>query len=252
MITALLASVALSMQTQTQQPPSGAALISGMFKHYAGAGSLVGKIHMIQTAQNVSVTLDTIIAYEAPSKLYLKQTQNSSEPRTWLITSDGTSFTYDYPNNRRFATSRPEPSRLEEAVTPVGGAKQNYQQIFRASTFSLGELAVPEFLAIGGTDCLQAIKDQIVTIQVMGTAKIGDQNVTIIGGDWRFDAHHRVSAKYQMFISDSGELKRYSQQETVAVKFAEQNMQPQQVLTTWDVDLQVNAKPDESLFNVVK
>lgn len=248
----LVAAIAIALQGQAPNPPSGAQIVSNMFKHYAGAKSLVGRIHLTQTAQGKSVTLDTEIAYEVPSKLYLSQVLHSSEPRSWLVTSDGVSFTYDYPNDKRFQTSRPEPGRLEEAVTPPGGQRQNYQQIFRASTFSLGELQIPEFLAIGGTDCLQAIKDQLATIAFSGTTKMDNKEVSILSGDWRYDTKHRASGKYQMFVTADGDLKRFTEQEMVALTQPGQQAAPVTVSSVWDVDLQVNAKPDESVFKVVK
>lgn len=246
----LIACVALAQQN-AGAPPSGADLISKMFAYYARATSLSGTITMTQKAQSTSVTLNTTIAYETPSKLYLKQVLNSSQPRTWMVTSDGTDFSYDYPNDRRFAGSKTEPGRLEEPVN-FNGNSLNYQDIFRAALRSLGDLGIPELLAIGGRTNFSVIKGQIATIEYGGTSKIGGVTVVVLKGTWRSAPQAVPSAKYEMDITPEGELKRYSQDEIFGMKTPSGTIPPQEILTTWDVDLKVDAKPDESLFKVVK
>jgi len=248
----ILCSLALAQgQAPQAQTPSGAALISKMFAYYASATTMTGEIHLTQQAQSISVSLDTSLAYEAPSKIYLRQALGGSEPRVWLITSDGKSFTYDYPNQVRYASSGREPGRLLEAVSPSPSIHQTYEQIFHASVFSLGDVAVPELLAIAGKDELQAIKDMVATISYMGTDKIGGDVVNVVGGAWKAGPRAAVSGQYKMFISEDGQLKRYVQTEIISLKMSSAQMQPQQVISTWDVDLHVNAHPDESLFKVV-
>jgi hypothetical protein len=238
-------------QTAPQQGPSGAALISKMFAYYASATTMTGAIHLTQQAQSISVTLDTSLAYKAPSKLYVRQSLGGSDPRVWLITSDGKSFTYDYPNNVRFGSDKREPGRLLEAVSPSSSIHQTYEQIFHASVFSLGDVAIPELLSIAGKDELQAIKDMIGTISYMGKDKVADQTVNVVGGAWKAGPRAPVGGQYKMFITEDGQLKRYVQTEIVSLKMSAAQMQPQQVISTWDVDLHVNATPDESLFKVV-
>lgn len=241
-------------QQSGQSSPDGAQLISTMFKHYASASSLTGTIRMTQTLGSHSITLDTEIAYEAPSKYYLKQQLNSAtEPKSWLVTSDGTTFSYNYPNTRRWVQGGPS-GRLMEAVQPIsGGPAMTYRDIYRATSLSIGDQSVPEDLAIAGQIELQAIKDQIAGITVAGTRKIGEDSVTVLTGNWREYARAPASATYAMYITEAGDLKRYERHETVAVNLPNgQSLSPQQVTTVWDVDLKVNGKPDEAVFQVVK
>lgn len=245
---AILSSCALGADT----PPSGAALISNVFKTYSSAKSLYGTIHMTQSMGNVSLTIETALAYEAPSKLYLKQEMHSQHPENWLVTSDGTVFTYDQPNQRRGEDGRPLP-RLMEAVSPSQGVTQDFRAIFRAAKLSLGDVDDPIMIAIGGGPELQEVKGELATVSYQGRAKLGDSDVNLITGDWRRDARFPASAKYEMYVTDDGQLKRFVRHQVVSVNLGQgENVPPSEVVTTWDLDLHVNTTPDEALFTVVK
>jgi hypothetical protein len=222
-----------------------------MFAYYASATTMTGAIHMTQQAASSTVTLDTSLAYEGPSKIYLRQALGGANPMVWLVTSDGKSFTYDFPNTTRTAANRAEPGRLLEAVSPTQSIHLTYRQIFHASVQSLGDVSLPVLLSVAGRDELQAVKDMIGSIQYMGTTKIGTDSVNVIGGGWKAGPRAPVSAQYKLFITDDGQLKRYVETNIVSLKLPTGQMQPQQVLTTWDVDLHVNAQPDETLFKVI-
>jgi hypothetical protein len=238
---------------QDQGPPtSGAALISRMFAYYSSTSTLTGSIKMVQKAQDRQVTLDTDMAYEGPSKLYVKQVLHADkDSRTWMVTSDGKEFTYDYPNEVRLHSSKPEPGRLEEPVLAYGET-QTFQQIFRAAMRSLGDVSLPELVAIGGKINFDAVKQMIATIEMGGTASVGGETVYIVKGMWRTTDKGQPQAKYEMDITAEGKLKRYVQDEIISIaEKGQPKMTPQEVLTTWDLDLHVNAKPDEALFKIV-
>lgn len=251
MIPVLLVSIAL------QGKPDGAALVSKMFAFYSKASSMTGTIRMTQTADGQSITLDTDIAYESPSKLYIKQVLHEPvapsegfRPTTWLVTSDGNKFSYDYINDVRMHADKPEPSRLWEPVNGVRGV-QTYQDIFLDSIHSLGDVSIPEILAIGGTTGFKTIKDEIATVEVVGPSTVNSTPVTVLKGLWGTSSKLQPTASYEMDITSTGELLRYMQDETVSVQLPGQKMKPQRVITTWDLDLHPDAKPDESLFTVV-
>jgi len=234
------------------QGPSAASLVGNVFKFYSSAKSLSGTIHMTQSMENVSVTIDTALAYEGPSKIYMKQDLHSTEPHSWLITSDGSVFTYDMPNRIRFSSTRGAP-RLMEAVSPGPGVNQDFRQIFRAAKLSLGEVDIPELIAIAGTPEMQQVKDQLASVSFAGKSKIGDTDVAVITGDWRSDHRFPASAKFEMYVTADGQLKRFVRKQLVAVNIpGGGQLAAQQVVTTWDVNLKVNGTPDEALFTVVK
>ena len=251
MVSTLLASILL-VQGGGQAPTTDAAgIISKMFAYYNGTTSLSGTIHMTQSAAGHSVTLDTEIAFVAPSKLYIKQYLNGAEPKTWLVTSDGKVFSYDVPNTTRFAKSRPT-ARLMETVQP-GPVALTYRDIYHATALSLGDRSVPLDLAIGSVEEMRAIRDQSATVVYGGHEDLNGVSVNVINGQWREYGRAPVSGTYQMMITDDGQLKRYSRKETLAIDEGNgARLDPQQVTTVWDVNLQVNAKPDESVFAVVR
>ena len=250
----LLLAQAQTPASATANPASGgAALISKMFALYANAKSMTGKIQMVQQAQNQTVELDTDIAYESPSKLYLKQALNTSGGRQWLVTSDGTDFTYDFPNDARTAANGEEPHRWLEHVNPGGGVQPfDYRGIFRVALRSLGDISIPELLAIGGTAELTTIKNQIVSISIAGTDTVNGQQVHVLIGEWRLDQTSPATGSYKLFITDDGQLKRFVEREIVAVNLPNVQAKPQEVVTTWNVDLKPNGKPDEALLKVVR
>jgi hypothetical protein len=233
--------------------PSASALVSKMFALYAGAHSLQGTIRMTQSVPGTTVTLDTTLAFEAPSKLFIRQMLNSSSnPRQWLVTSDGQLFTYDYPDKERFAAVAPR-GRLLEAVVPSRGHVLDYREIYRAAALSLGDRSVPLDLAIAGSDELQAIRDQIATVQVTGKQKLGDENLNVVAGDWREYGNAPASGTFQMLITDDGQLRRYSRKEMLAMNLPNGlNVEPKPVTTVWDVRLELNPKIDPVTFSVVK
>ena len=239
-------------QADSQSPQSATALISKMFKLYADATSLTGTIHMKQAMGSTAISLDTDIAFQSPNKIFLKQVLKSTEPKSWLVTSDGNAFTYDVPNKDRFV-NHPPTNRLMEAVTPAPGRSLSYRETYRAASFSLGDRSLPEDLAIAGTDELQAIRDQIASVEFTGTQKLGDLTVNVLSGDWREYGRAPVSAKFQMYLTEDGQLKRYARREILSVDLKNGTaLPPAEVITIWDVDLKINAKPDESLFAVVR
>jgi len=71
----------------------------------------------------------------------------------------------------------------------------------------------------------------------------------VIGGDWRQYADAPVSGKYQVVITNDGELVRYVRKETVA---GPPGVAPIDVTTIWDVDLKLNGKVDPSYFKFTK
>lgn len=249
--------IALAPQEPTapaqQAPSQGSAVgvVSKMFGYYAGAKSMSGTIHMTQAAEGKSLTLDTTIAYEAPSKLYIKQVRNSNDPGSWLVTSDGQVFSYDKPKTSEYV---PQQGRLLEPVSPSPGIFQDYHDIYRASLLSLGENDVPEKIAIAGRKELEEIRDCIGEVALANDQKLGNETVHVVNGTWRIQPDPRVppTARFQMFITDDGQLRRFARTEYFSTKVNGVDTTPIEIITVWDLHLAKDAKPDETLFTVVR
>jgi len=255
MISLFLACCGITQQPSAKQPDA-AALVGKMFSYYANATSMTGKIRMTQQAQNITDTIVTDLAFEAPSKIFVRQvlsspstSDHSYRANVWMVTSDGKDFTYDFPNEQRLNSNKPEPSRMHEFVNGVNGPL-GFRDIFRAAYRSLGDLSIPELVAIGGTRNFRAVRDEIATIDYVGSANVAGTPVMEVRGMWRPAAESVPTAVYEIYISADGQLKRYRQDEKVSVKMPDAKMGTEDIVTTWDVDLNVNAKPDESLFSV--
>ncbi|HZH97804.1 MAG TPA: hypothetical protein VEX38_02430 [Fimbriimonadaceae bacterium] len=249
LIAAALSLSALSPQGGQAQQPSGSEIVGKMLAHYYGANTATGKIKLTQSMMNHSVVIETTLQFEKPSKLYIKQVQTGkSGQRTWLVTSDGKSFAYDPPS---VVISR-KPIRLMEAVQQ-NDKTLDVRDIYRAIVESLGDRSAPLDVVIGRREDLEFLQHQLATVRYAGRDKVGETEVNVITGDWREYGAAPVSGTYQMLITDAGELKRYARKETLAVAMGNgQSLPPQDVLTVWDVDVQVNGKPDPALFKVVR
>lgn len=266
MMTAAIALLALVAQDQ-KPPPRASEIVSKMLSHYSGAQSITGTIKLRQGAngQMARGSMDTEIQFERPSKLYIKQVQNTADwgtitvldprgrpreaprtsPPTWLVTSDGVLFSYDTaddsPGNRQ---------RLLEKVMPRPSEVLDVRGIYTAVARSLGDRSVPLEIAIGRTDDLRHFTRQLVTLEYAGRTKLGEEDVNVVRGQWRdVDMSERVAGKYEIFVTDQGDFRKYAIYQTVQPS---KGSQPIDVVSVWDIALTVNGKPDPDLFRVVK
>ena len=98
--------IALTLVGQDQsKSPAAKVLIEKMMNRYYSAQTLTGTIKLTVSTEAGSASLDTVLQYERPAKLYIRQQKNVAnpdpgQPSKWLVTSDGTSFSYDIPNHK--------------------------------------------------------------------------------------------------------------------------------------------------------
>lgn len=248
----------LTLMIAAAMLPQGdaAALVGKMLARYDGAKTLTGTIRFTQTANNVSIVIDTAIQYEKPSKLFIRQERRSSEPRIFLVTSDGQHFSYDLPEDRVAAQGE----RLIEPVKQLG-RDLDIRQIYAAASRSLGDRSAPLDIAIARTEDLRFIRNQWATVDFAPSQP--DTGLRVVTGNWRLNATAPASGQYEMWITEEGELKRYQQSEIIQPettvldeKFRPRplglNAGPIQIVSIWDVNLQVDGKPDNALFKVVR
>jgi hypothetical protein len=238
-------------------PAEGAAeLVGKMLRNYDSAQTLTGTIRFTQSVQNVSIVIDTNLQWAKPAKLFIRQDRRSSDPRTYFVTSDGKTFSYDLPEDRAGAPGE----RLFEPVSQPGRTL-DYRDIYAAASRSLGDRSAPIDIAICRTEDLKFIRGQWATMEF--AEKPGPDGVRVIVGDWRQYANAPASGSFEMWITDDGDLKKYVQRETfqpeasaLDEKFRPHpvplNVGPLQITSVWDVNLKVNGAPDPSLFKVIK
>lgn len=237
--------VALALLAPQGQTQSAAALLTKMFSYYSDAKVVSGKAKMVQSAAGHSVTIDTDFQYEKPAKLFVRQTLSGSQPRRWLVTSDGRYFSYDAP-----VPSDQQPRRL---VEPVSEETSTVTGIYHATGTSLGDRNLVLDLTMGDDRDWKFIRSQWATLEYGGKTKLGDVDVNVIKGTWREYQTAPASAQFTMFVTDEGQLKAYKMHEVVSVgNVGQQAMPPTPVDTQWEFTVDTKAKPDASLFAIVK
>ncbi len=229
-----------------QDLPSPAALITKMFDTYYYAQTISGKIHYTISAPVGSATLDTDVQIERPGKLYIRQFKPTGDKKVWIVTADGTSVSYGAPRD----TPVPDNMRLQEKVGPMYPLK-DLRDAYAAASSSIEDRSVPLDVAVGKTTDLDHIRYQFKSLKNEGKTQVDGKTAYVIGGDWKEYGDAPVSGKFQMVVSETGELYRYVVRRVLAVSEAK-NVPPQPITQTWDVNLTVNGPVNEDLFTIVK
>jgi len=243
MITALVAFAALA-QGQNRAKPAD--LVSRMMDHYSQANTLSGKFTYVQTAAGYSAKGETRVQFERPNKIYVMQQMDGHDddmkPTKLMarIVSNGSRFLYSVP--KKFDMPYQE---LRESV------QQNRQVLDLGEIYNIGGSGLiikpaPLDIAIGRLADLKTFRSQIVSLEDQGDETINGTQAHLVGGDWREYDSAPPSAKYQMAITDAGDLLRYTMSEKVADPSGK--MAPIEVVTTWTMDVKVNGPVDEALF----
>jgi hypothetical protein len=232
------------MMLLAPQAEAPSALVSRMIAYYYDARTLSGSIVLTQRTEKNQVQIVTKLQFEKPNRFYLHQRLNAAYgQRDWLVTSDGNSFTYDPPRGV-------EGTRLMESCWQ-NGIMFSHRNIYQAVVDSIGDRSCPLDLIIGRKEDLEFRRLQWATLDKLGEAKVGDVDATVVGGKYRDYGRAPVSGTYEMYIDASGQLRRYIERETVAVKVNRQDV-IQQVESVWDVSIVKDGPVDQGLFKVVK
>lgn len=239
----------LALALTQNQGSNAAEVVSKMLAHYNAAQTMTGTILMTQSAMGKSVRTETVLQFEKPDKLYIKQISRSSQPRQWLVTCDGQYVAYDTPNDIRDTNEE----RLVEPLVS-NGVKQKFTDIYRAVVRSLGDRSAPLDIAINRLEDLKFLRGQWKTVEWAGEEEVNGEKLQSVRGLWReYPDAPTHSGTFQMWITPSGDLRRYAIIELVKFPLGPgQLSDPQEVITTWDARLVVDGKPDPALFKLVR
>lgn len=241
MLTAYLALIALAAPQDGAPTDSPAVLVGRMLAYYNDAKSMTGRISLTQSGGGASGTVETFLQFEAPSKLYIRQEKSVGEKRVFTVISNGVRFAYDSPVG--------DGKRLIEAVKPADGLAFDYRQIYAAASSSIPDRSTPLDIAIGRREDLTYLRNQWKTVTYKGTTNYGDETVHVISGEWRPYGEAATEGEFRMYITADGQLRQFALSQTVRPKGAAQSIQ---VLSTWNVKLTKNGKPDPALFGTVR
>ncbi len=238
----LIAAIATFPALQGEaQGRSAVQLVGRMLAYYNDAKSMTGRIMLTQSANGVSGTVETFLQFETPSKLYIRQQKSVGDQRVFTVISDGKTFGYDSPVR--------DGKRLYEKVAPAKDYFLNVRQIYAATSAGLADRSTPLDIAIGRTEDLSFLKSQLVTVTYQGTTKYGEEDVHVVMGDWRPYGEAGTEGQYRMYITEGGELRQFALSQTIQPKGAPQAIQ---AMSTWNIKLTKNGKPDPALWSSVK
>jgi hypothetical protein len=251
--TLTLLTLALAAQNPTTAPVNASQILSQAIAHYNSAATAAGTITMSQETMGHRVVIQTTLQFERPAKLYIRQDlQAKTGNQSWLVTSDGAFFSYDRPAEGLSPIGN-QAKRLVEPVAYEGRSPFSYRDIYKAAASSIRDRSTPLDIIIGDMEDLKFLRAQWATVEYGGKHQVGDEMVHVVQGQWREYGGAPASATYQFLIAENGEIRRYAQRETVAVRAGGgANLEPTVVTTTWDVRVKVDAPTDPALFKLVR
>lgn len=250
MIGSLIAVVAL---IPSGQGPTAKQLVEKMLNRYYDAKTLTGDIKLTVATNAGSASMSTKLQFEKPAKLYILQQKlvanpDPDQPSRWLVTSDGNMFSYSVPNDKFY--SAPGLRLVEPVVNTRANVTLDYRLIYKAAAKSLGDRSMPLDIAIAFNKDLLYRRNQWATMSVTGQKDFGGKTAYLVSGDYRDYLGAQVTGKYQMAITEDGDLLQYAEDTHIAVGEGA-NTQTVEVTNTWDVSLKVNAPVDQALFKVI-
>lgn len=263
MITTVALSLAiLGAPSAAPAKQTAAELVSKMLAYYQEANTISGTITLTASDGGGQRQLVTSLQYAKPSKLYIRQVKAGGTAMQWLVTSDGTEFSYDVPQDLPGYTFNEHSHRLVEPVLQLTGeyvgktpvkAPYGVRQIYAAVAPSIGDRSVPLDVAIGRTEDLRHDNLTWMTVESGGKVTFNGAETNRVFGKWRPYGEASTDTvnspgQYEMLIADDGKLVRYS-----TFQFIRSPGGTDVTLQlTWDVNLTLNGKPDDSLFKVIR
>ncbi len=230
-------------------------LISKMLAKYADAKTLKGTIVLTVTAMNQTGKLGTELQLERPDRLYIYQKKSVGDGQSWLSVSDGKLFGYDGPPQPMEVGTK----RLVEKVKKSAGADRKgkigglepekdleIKDMYSICGRYLGDKSTPLDIMIARNEDLRMMTQQWVNLNYGGQIDYAGTKVHVISGQWRQQPSASPSGQYRMYITDDATLKQFARIEKVRAD----NGAIADVLTAWDVKVEVNGAIDPSLFKV--
>ena len=242
---------------QGSEAPTAASLISKCFAVYHDAQSLSGTIKLTQSAGNVSLTISTELQLDRPGKLFLHQIKTGSKPEDWLVTSDGSQFSYDRPEGLLGSRDR----YVENLLVDDAFHKHiqlGLPDIYGAVLRSISDKSAFLDIAIGRKEDLGFLLSQWPAFKLHGKVKVGEVECYAITGSYRDGQSSPVSGTFELYIKENGEFVRYVVKQDMQFQLKPDNSGRQNVLTDpihitsiWDSNLELNGKLNPALFKVV-
>jgi hypothetical protein len=245
-----IALIALALFAQQPATPQPGQLVSAMLAKYSAAQTLAGTVKLTVTAGGQSAALDSQVQFQRPNLFFLRQIQATPQRREWLVVADGKEFSYPMPVDLIVDPSE----RLRESMRMVDRVTRevrllDIRDVYAAASRSIKDRSAPLDIAVGRTEDLRFLSHQWATLRYVGRRELRGRTVHVVGGDWREYDTAPVNGAYEIWITDDHQIVRYVLQGDVAPAASGQ-AQAFRTLGIWDVDFQIDAKPDPALFTL--
>ncbi len=227
----------------TKSTPSE--ILTKMFARYASANSISGTIAMTQSANGASIHTNTELQFDRPSQLYLRQVRDGSTARQWLVTSDGTEWTYDRPESQSGAFGKP---RYREYVTQHG-YRMTMSDFLTGASSSLGDVNAMLISAMSSKEWMKRLTGQWASLQYDGKSTLDGQSVLKISGQYRENPSLAPSGTFEIYVSEAGDFLRYATRQRM--QFPKISQDPIEIVTVWNSTLKIGAVTDPKLYRVV-
>lgn len=226
-----------------QQQPTPAQLVSKMFARYHSAQTLTATIVTTVEYGGQSVTSETALQYERPSKFFLHQRVLSASGKEYLVVSDGKTFSYQAPEGRGVLN---QGERLYEPVT-ANGASQGVPEIYAIGALAIADRSVALDALVAADKHLAAIRDNLVDLKLRGSSSQEGPQAYVIAAQWRDAPKMPVSASVELFITGDGDLLRFARSEMFTPDPA---VPAQRLITVNQIRAVVNGPIDPAKFQV--
>ena len=219
--------------------------MSQMLSHYASAQSVVGTIKMTQSAQGISLHIITELQYDRPSMVYIHQVRDGSRAKMWTVTSNGSVWSYDRPDNQ---DAHMGPNRHVEYVTQ-NNITMKLSDFFGAASHSLGDMNPMLISAMSNPDWMRRLTGQWATLVDKGPTTINGQQVEEVGGKYRDGIGHSQSGEFEAYVTNAGDLVKYVLYQRMAISGV--SKQAVDITTVWESNLQVGAVTNKDLYKPI-
>lgn len=221
-------------------------LVSKMIKRYSDAQTLSGNIKTTVTIGNQRIIVTSNVQIERPLKMHLFQ-KVEGQTDSFLVVSDGKKFSYPKPMGGPSSDRDPN-GRLVEPI--FEGTKLG--DVYRAIAGSVAERSAILDLLVSDTRDLMLLRDQWSTLSDGGKVDLSGTPCRIVKGDWRLNKISETSGEYSMWITEQGELKKYSVVQAQGAALLGKGDYDGDVKREHAVDIEIGKTIDQNLFSKVK
>ncbi|MBL8049475.1 MAG: hypothetical protein JNJ45_12420 [Chthonomonas sp.] len=221
---------------ETQQTPGQ--FLSKVIFRYAEAKTIQGSFKCVSTANGLRVEVNSAVAIERPSKVYLRQVRGGAVPEDTVITSDGKKFSYDAPIELK--NTRGE--RLMEFVWKEGAkAPMSVGEVVQIGQQRLPDYSAPLWLMMSYRIDLEFLRGCWGKVAWQQESN----GLLSVGGTYKEYPLATEAGTWQLWATPEGDLKRYA----LSVPIVEGGRQIT-VSNVWTIDVKLNAEVAPETFKL--